>query len=44
LSRDDRSTEPSYSWLPENWIEVQPPGFSTHRGLTPADTQRNLES
>ena len=37
LSRGDRPTEPSYSWLPENWIGVQPPGFSIHRGLTPTD-------
>merc|ERR1711972_438953 len=38
LSRGDRPTEPSYSWLPENWIGVQPPGFSLQHGLTPADT------
>merc|ERR1712002_954177 len=44
LSRGGRPTEPSYSWLPENRIGVQPPGFSLHQGNTPTDTQRSRES
>jgi len=41
-SRGDRPTELGYSWLPGNWIEVQPPGFSFHpyQTDTPKETER----
>jgi len=39
-SRGDKPTEPSYSWLPEKWIEVQLPTILFSNSYQPHPTQR----
>lgn len=42
LSRGDKPTELSYSWLPEKWIEVQPPRFFPQLSANPTRLKETL--